>query len=88
MSPQYFSMGPVHCTNSVQASIWGPPTEAQRYGLDSSRPVAGSGVGTGSLLSFGKEAVEHVPPPDRESRFYSQKNYFIVPKKDGRFRPI
>ncbi len=28
-----------------------------------------------------KEAIERVPPPDRESGFYSR--YFIVPKKDG-----
>ncbi|KAL0188110.1 hypothetical protein M9458_015209, partial [Cirrhinus mrigala] len=33
-----------------------------------------------------KEAIEVVPPHDRESGFYSQ--YFIVPKKDGGLRPI
>ncbi|KAL0150532.1 hypothetical protein M9458_054125, partial [Cirrhinus mrigala] len=33
-----------------------------------------------------KEAIEVVPPHDRESRFYSR--YFIVPKKDGGLRPI
>ncbi|KAI2657129.1 Transposon Ty3-G Gag-Pol polyprotein [Labeo rohita] len=33
-----------------------------------------------------KEAIEVVPPQDRESWFYSQ--YFIVPKKDGGLRPI
>ncbi|KAI2665226.1 Exocyst complex protein exo70 [Labeo rohita] len=33
-----------------------------------------------------KEAIEVVPPQDRESRFYSR--YFIVPKKDGGLRPI
>ncbi len=33
-----------------------------------------------------KEAIEVVPPHERESRFYSR--YFIVPKKDGGLRPI
>ncbi|XDV14274.1 hypothetical protein PO909_002450 [Leuciscus waleckii] len=33
-----------------------------------------------------KEAIERVPPPSRESGYYSQ--YFIVPKKDGGLRPI
>ncbi|KAL0194632.1 hypothetical protein M9458_008204, partial [Cirrhinus mrigala] len=33
-----------------------------------------------------KEAIEVVPPQDRESGFYSR--YFIVPKKDGGLRPI
>ncbi len=32
------------------------------------------------------EAIEVVPPCDRESGFYS--HYFIVPKKDGGLRPI
>ncbi|KAI2655602.1 Transposon Ty3-G Gag-Pol polyprotein [Labeo rohita] len=33
-----------------------------------------------------KEAIEVVPPQDRESGFYSR--YFVVPKKDGGLRPI
>ncbi len=33
-----------------------------------------------------KEAIEVVPPPLRESEYYSR--YFIVPKKDGGLRPI
>ncbi len=33
-----------------------------------------------------KEAIEVVPPHERESGFYSQ--YFIDPKKDGGLRPI
>ncbi|KAL0187573.1 hypothetical protein M9458_014672, partial [Cirrhinus mrigala] len=33
-----------------------------------------------------KEAIEVVPPHDRESGFYSR--YFIVPKKDGGLRPF
>ncbi|KAI2657538.1 Transposon Ty3-G Gag-Pol polyprotein [Labeo rohita] len=33
-----------------------------------------------------KEAIEVVPPHERESGFYSR--YFIVPKKDGGLRPI
>ncbi len=33
-----------------------------------------------------KEAIEVVPPLDRESGFYSR--YFAVPKKDGALRPI
>ncbi len=33
-----------------------------------------------------KEAIEVVPPLDRESGFYSR--YFAVPKKDGGLRPI
>ncbi|KAI2662299.1 Transposon Ty3-G Gag-Pol polyprotein [Labeo rohita] len=33
-----------------------------------------------------KEAIEVVPPHDRESGFYSR--YFIVPRKDGGLRPI
>ncbi len=33
-----------------------------------------------------KEAIEVVPPLDRESGFYSR--YFIVPKKDGELHPI
>ncbi len=33
-----------------------------------------------------KEAIEVVPPRERESGFYSR--YFIVPKKDGRLHPI
>ncbi|PTA42288.1 hypothetical protein C8054_31520, partial [Micromonospora sp. RP3T] len=33
-----------------------------------------------------KNAIEVVPPHDRESGFYSR--YFIVPKKDGGLRPI
>ncbi len=33
-----------------------------------------------------KEAIEMVPPHERESGFYSR--YFIVPKKDGGLRPI
>ena len=37
-----------------------------------------------SLLS--KEAIEHVPLPERESGYYSR--YFLVPKKDGGLRPI
>ncbi|KAL0201494.1 hypothetical protein M9458_004681, partial [Cirrhinus mrigala] len=34
----------------------------------------------------GKEAIEVVPPHDRESGFYSR--YFIVPKKDEGLRPF
>ena len=37
-----------------------------------------------SLLEKG--AIEHVPPPVRESGFYSR--YFKVPKKDGGLRPL
>ncbi|KAI2649876.1 Transposon Ty3-G Gag-Pol polyprotein [Labeo rohita] len=37
-----------------------------------------------TLLS--KEAIEHVPLPERESGYYSR--YFLVPKKDGGLRPI
>ncbi len=33
-----------------------------------------------------KEAIEVVPPHERESRFYSR--HFIVPKKDGGLHPI
>ncbi len=33
-----------------------------------------------------KEAIEVVPPRERESGFYSR--YFVVPKKDGGLRPI
>jgi len=33
-----------------------------------------------------KEAIERVPPPSKESGYYSR--YFIVPKKDGGLRPI
>ncbi|KAL0198941.1 hypothetical protein M9458_007481, partial [Cirrhinus mrigala] len=33
-----------------------------------------------------KEAIEVVPPHDRESGFYSR--YFIIPKKDGGLRPF
>ncbi|KAI2645815.1 ORF V: Enzymatic polyprotein [Labeo rohita] len=33
-----------------------------------------------------KEAIEVVPPHDRESGFYSR--YFVVPKKDGGLRPL
>ncbi len=33
-----------------------------------------------------KEAIERVPPPDRESGFYGR--YFIVPRKDGGLHPI
>ncbi len=33
-----------------------------------------------------KEAIEVVPPLDRESGFYSR--YFVVPRKDGGLRPI
>jgi len=33
-----------------------------------------------------KEAIERVPPQDREAGFYSR--YFIVPKRDGGLRPI
>ncbi len=33
-----------------------------------------------------KEAIEVVPPHERESGFYSR--YFVVPKKDGGLRPI
>ena len=33
-----------------------------------------------------KGAIERVPPPSRESGYYSR--YFIVPKKDGGLRPI
>ncbi|KAI2655569.1 enzymatic polyprotein [Labeo rohita] len=33
-----------------------------------------------------KEAIEVVPPHDRESWFYSR--YFVVPKKDGGLRPL
>ncbi len=33
-----------------------------------------------------KEAIEVVPPLDREFEFYSR--YFIVPNKDGGLRPI
>ncbi len=33
-----------------------------------------------------KDAIEVIPPLDRESGFYSR--YFIVPKKDGWLRPI
>lgn len=33
-----------------------------------------------------KEVIERIPPPKRESGFYSR--YFIDPKKDGGLRPI
>ena len=35
---------------------------------------------------LGKRAIEMVPPDQIESGFYSR--YFLVPKKDGGFRPI
>jgi len=37
-------------------------------------------------LLLEKGVIEHVPPPVRESKFYSR--YFIVPKKDGWLYPI
>ncbi|KAI2668522.1 Transposon Tf2-11 polyprotein [Labeo rohita] len=42
--------------------------------------------GVSPTLVGRKEAIEVVPPHDRESGFYSR--YFIVPKKDGGLLPI
>ncbi|KAI2649150.1 Retrovirus-related Pol polyprotein from transposon 17.6 [Labeo rohita] len=50
-------------------------------------PVFQDAVVSGELITrVWKEAIEVVPPHDRESGFYSR--YFIVPKKDGGLRPI
>ncbi|KAI2653821.1 putative phosphoketolase [Labeo rohita] len=58
--------------NGVSPTLVGP-----EQGLVMEQEVA-------SLLR--KEAIEVVPPHDRESGFYSR--YFIVPKKDGGLCPI
>ncbi|KAL0168890.1 hypothetical protein M9458_037112, partial [Cirrhinus mrigala] len=58
--------------NGVSSTLVGP-----EQGLVMEQEVA-------TLLR--KEAIEVVPPHERESGFYSR--YFIVPKKDGGLRPI
>ncbi|KAL0204539.1 hypothetical protein M9458_002557, partial [Cirrhinus mrigala] len=49
-------------------------------------PEQGLVMGQEVATLLRKEAIEVVPPHDRESGFYSR--YFIVPKKDGGLRPI
>ncbi|KAI2664175.1 Protein P [Labeo rohita] len=73
-------LGPAHCRARLSHSIWRSATTFQR-GLHCGEPRAGSGNGTRSRTLLRKEAIEVVPPHDRESGFYSR--YFVVPKKDG-----
>ncbi|KAI2645233.1 Transposon Ty3-G Gag-Pol polyprotein [Labeo rohita] len=77
---QCVCLGPAYCRNRLLYTIWRTSTAVQRgpeQGLVMEQEVA-------TLLR--KEAIEVVPPHDRESGFYSQ--YFIVPKKDGGLCPI
>ncbi len=84
MPSEYISMGPAYSRKGAQTAVRLPPPEVQWGGLDFSAPGRVMEQEVHSLLV--KEAIERVPPPDRESGFYSR--YFIVPKKDGGLRPI
>ncbi|KAI2644245.1 Transposon Ty3-I Gag-Pol polyprotein [Labeo rohita] len=78
-------MGAAHCRKRLRYSVRRPPP------FDGVFPTL---VGPEQALVMEqevetllrKEAIEVVPPHDRESRFYSR--YFTVPKKDGGLRPI
>ncbi len=69
-------MGPAYSTKGIQTP------EVQWGGLDCGAPRAGSGDGTEKFT----EAIERVPPLDRESGFHGR--YFIVPKKHRGLSPI
>ncbi len=58
------------------------PPKLNGLGLDCGAPRAGSGDGTEKFT----EAIERVPPLDRESGFHGR--YFIVPKKHRGLSPI
>ncbi len=83
MPSEYISMGPAYSRKGAQTAVRLPPPEVQWGGLDFSAPGRVMEQEVHSLLV--KEAIERVPPPDRESGFYSR--YFIVPKNGG-LRPI
>ncbi|KAL0185776.1 hypothetical protein M9458_017446, partial [Cirrhinus mrigala] len=83
-------MGPAYCRESLFHSIRRPATILRLL-----RRVFPTLVGPEQALVMKqevetllrKEAIEVVPPHDRESEFY--RRYFIVPKKkDGGLRPI
>ncbi len=75
----------LHCRERLQNPVRFSSTSIQRGGFHSGGPRAGSDIGTRSRYSL-KEAIEKVPPHERESGFDSW--YLIVPKKDGGLRPI
>ncbi len=75
-----YSVGPAFCRERLQNSVrFSSSSSIQRgeQALVMERDVD-------TLLR--KEAIEVVPPCEREYEFYSQ--YFIVPKKEGGLRPI
>ncbi|KAI2644430.1 2-isopropylmalate synthase [Labeo rohita] len=87
-------MGPAHCRVRLSHSIRGAPPPpfngvcptvvSLEQGLVMEQEVD-------TLLR--KEAIDVVPPHDRESGFYSRESgfysrYFIFPKKDGGLRPF
>ncbi len=63
-----------------------PPPPFKRLFLTSTNPEQALVLEQEVSSLLRKEAIEVVPPLDRESGFYSR--YFVVPKKDGGLRPI
>ncbi|KAI2664001.1 ORF V: Enzymatic polyprotein [Labeo rohita] len=78
-------LGPAHCRARLSHSIW-RSTATFQWGLHCGEPRAGLVMEQEVETLLRKEAIEVVPPHDRESGFYSR--YFIVPKKDGGLRPL
>ncbi len=79
-------MGPADCRKGVLNSVAFPPPRFSGVTPTLVGPEQALVMEQEVKALFGKEAIEVVPPHERESGFYSR--YFIVPKKDGRLRPI
>ncbi len=79
-------MGPADCRKGVSNSVRFSTTALQRRDSHAGGPEQALVMEQEVKALLRKEAIEVVPPHERESGFYSR--YFIVPKKDGGLRPI
>ncbi len=79
------SLGPADCRERLSCSV---RSSAANFQISFSHisPEQALVLEQEVISLLRKEAIEVVPPLDRESWFYSR--YFIVPKKDGGLRPI
>ncbi len=80
------SVGPAHCRERLQNPVRFSSTSIQQGGSHSGGPRQTLVMEREVDTLLRKEAIEVVPPHDRESGFYSQ--YFIVSKKYGWMCPI
>ncbi|KAI2664245.1 Transposon Ty3-G Gag-Pol polyprotein [Labeo rohita] len=82
---QCVCLGPAHCRKRF-IQFGAPPPPFNGVSPTLVDPEEGLVMEQEVATLLRKEAIEVVPPHDRESGFYSR--YFIVPKKDGGLRLI